>query len=64
MGELGPYGISPCMNSCLEEPRGVLEAALAAAVLAEHGADLDVEIGVVLGGRPDREDQVVGVGAA
>ncbi|SDG52046.1 hypothetical protein SAMN04487974_103330 [Pelagibacterium luteolum] len=37
----------------VEEAGGVFEAAFGAAFAAEDGADLNVEIGVVLGGGPD-----------
>lgn len=51
-----PLHPQPLHEQLLQKPRGVLEAAFAVALGAEHGADLDVEIGIVLGRRPDGED--------
>ena len=45
----------------LQKPRGILETALATAVFAQHRTHLHVEIGIMLGGRPDGEDEVVGI---
>src|SRR5690606_38046538 len=56
-------GPQPVDEELLEIARRVLEATFAAAIRPEHRTHLYVEVRIVLGGGPDREDQMVGVGA-
>src|SRR5690606_33869972 len=56
--------LQPLHEHVFEEAGGILEAPLAGASLTEHRADLNVEIGIMLRRRPDREDQVIGIAAA
>src|SRR5688500_4889858 len=52
----------PVEEKIFQKPSRVLEAAVAAAIRPEHGAYLDIEVGIMLRRRPDREDQVIRVG--
>ena len=43
----------------LQVARGILESSLAGKPLSQHSAHLNVEVGIMLGRCPDREDQVM-----
>src|SRR5690606_31409911 len=53
--------IEPGNEKLFEEARRILEPPLAGLPLPEHRTHLHVEVGIVLRGGPDGEDEVIGI---
>src|SRR5260370_9979932 len=65
-GPGGPRSARLARQAAIEDEIGDVgcrrgEVAFIEPLSAEHGADLDLEIGIVLGGRPELEDKMLGI---